>query len=89
VDLTSSQNPSTAGQSVTFTATIVPQYSGTPCGKVTFKYGSMTLGKVALVDGVASVTTSALPSGTDTIKANFTGDANFAPNSATLAQMVD
>jgi hypothetical protein len=89
VDLTSSQNPSTAGQSVTFTATIVPQYSGTPGGKVTFKYGSMTLGKVTLVDGVASVTTSALPSGTDTINANFTGDANFAPNSATLVQMVD
>jgi Bacterial Ig-like domain (group 3) len=89
VDLTSSQNPSTAGQSVTFTATIVPQYSGTPGGKVTFKYGSMSLGKVTLVDGVASVTTSALPSGTDTIEANFSGDANFAPSSATLAQMVD
>src|SRR5205823_7209887 len=43
--VTSSLNPSTVGQSVTFTATI-SRPSGTPSGTVTFKDGGTTLGKI-------------------------------------------
>ena len=41
--LTSSQNPSTYGQPVTFTATVAPQFSGTPTGSVVFKDGAKTI----------------------------------------------
>jgi Bacterial Ig-like domain (group 3) len=89
VTLTSSQNPSTFGQSVTFTATVAAEFSGTPAGKVTFKDGSTTLGIVALASGVATFTTPSVTSGTHTIKALYGGGADFSANSATLTQTVN
>ena len=41
--IASSSNPSSFGQSVTFTATVTPQGSGTPTGTVTFTYWRTTL----------------------------------------------
>jgi hypothetical protein len=61
--LTSSQNPSKVGLSVTFTATVTPEFSGTPTGNVTFKDGTKTLGTVTLSGGTAKFTTSALTHG--------------------------
>jgi len=89
VTLTSSANPSTSGQSVTFTATAHPQFSGTPTGKVTFKDGSATLATVTLAGGVATFTTSSLSSGAHTITARYGGSADFVASSATLTQTVD
>jgi Bacterial Ig-like domain (group 3) len=70
-------------------STVVPQYSGTPTGKVKFKNGSKNLGTVALVDGVASLTTSTLRSGSNTITASYDGGADFGGSSMTLTQTVE
>ena len=87
--LTSSANPSTVGESVTFTATVSPEYSGTPTGSVTFKNGTTTLGTVTLSAGVAKYTTSTLTSGTHTITATYGGSTSFSGSSASLTQTVN
>jgi hypothetical protein len=84
----SSQNPSTYGQPVTFTATITPQYSGTPTGTVTFQDGTTILKTVTLNGGIASYTTSTLVQGTHTITAIYNGDTSFIGSSAFLTQTV-
>ncbi len=85
--IASSKNPSTKGTAVTFTATVTA--SGiTPTGTVTFMYGSTTLGSAALSGGKASISTTALPSGTDTVTANFSASTNFLASSASLQQTV-
>jgi uncharacterized repeat protein (TIGR03803 family) len=88
--LSSSQNPSSYGQSVMFTATVTPQYSGTPTGSVTFYNGIATLGSAALVNGVASYTTTKLAVGTATITAEYKGSSSFlASTSTALSQVVN
>ena len=52
--LSSSQNPSVFGASVTFTTTVTAA-SGTPSGTVTFKDGATTLGTGTLAGGVATL----------------------------------
>ena len=74
----SSVNPSTFGQSVSFTAT-VSSSSGVPIGLVTFKDGATSLGTVTLnASGQASFSTAALSVGTHTITAAYGGSVNFA-----------
>src|SRR5215472_16505782 len=90
--LASSMSPSTYGQPVTFTATVVPSSgSVTPTGLVTFKDGSTTLGSSALnTSGVATLSTSALTSGGHSITATYSGDATFNGGaSAVLNQTVN
>jgi hypothetical protein len=75
--LTASAALVTPGQSVTFTATVVPQSgSNVPTGMVTFLDGT-TLGQGTLnASGVATFTTTALPVGTQSITASYAGDSN-------------
>jgi len=88
--LSSSLNPSTFGQSVTFTATVSPHYSGAPTGSVTFKQGTMKLAMVTLSGGVANYTTATLAAGTKSITAIYNGDTNFtASTSAALSQVIN
>ena len=87
--LASSQNPSTSGQSVTFTATVKPQFTGTPTGSVTFKDGATTLGAVTLSAGVGKYITSALTKGTHSISATYDGDTNFKTSTVSLTQTVN
>ena len=87
--LVSSANPSTVGESVTFTATVVPQFNGTPAGTVTFKNGTVTLGAVTLSDGTAAFTTATLAKGAHTITATYGGSSAFKTSSATLTQTVN
>jgi hypothetical protein len=88
--LMSSLNPSTVGQSVTFTATVTPNGSGTPTGSVTFKDGGATLGSANLSGGEASYSTSSLSAGTHSITAVYGGDTNFsASTSSALSQNVN
>ncbi|HEX7925754.1 MAG TPA: Ig-like domain repeat protein, partial [Bradyrhizobium sp.] len=85
--VTSSLNPSTPGQSVTFTATVT---GASPTGTVQFKDGAAILGTVALAGGVASLTTSSLSTGGHSITAVYGGDANnTASTSAALTQTVN
>jgi Bacterial Ig-like domain (group 3)/FG-GAP repeat len=49
--ITSSSNPSTYGQSVTFSAVVTPKGSGTPTGMVTFSECSTILGMSPVTGG--------------------------------------
>jgi Bacterial Ig-like domain (group 3)/FG-GAP-like repeat len=91
--LTSSPNPSTVQQTVTFKAligtTVKSSATGTPTGSVTFRDGNSTLATVTLQKGAASFQTSALSAGTHKITAAYSGDGNFNPNvSVVLSQVV-
>jgi uncharacterized protein (TIGR03437 family) len=88
--LVSSANPSTYGQSVTFTAT-VNTASGTPTGTVTFKDGAATIGSGTLnASRQAAFTATALSTGSHSITAVYAGDANFdGSTSAAVAQVTN
>jgi hypothetical protein len=92
--LVSSVNPSTVGQSVTFTATVSAATSGAPTGTVTFMDGAtpLSIGTIATVGGnqVATFTTSALDAGAHQITAVYSGDANYlGSTSSVVTQTVD
>jgi autotransporter-associated beta strand protein len=91
--LTSSVNPSTPGQSVTFTATVAPAPGpGTPTGTVTFFVDGVQQGAPVGLNGSeqASFTTSTLSAGSHTITARYNPDANanFSGSANTLNQTV-
>lgn len=86
--LSSSPNPSTYGQAVTFTATIASA-GPTPTGKVLFKNGTESMGLATLSGGVATLTRSNLAVGSHSITAEYSGDANSDKStSSVLDQMV-
>jgi DNA-binding beta-propeller fold protein YncE len=60
------------GVSVQLTATVSSSL-GAPPGSVTFTYGTNILGTVALSNGSAQITTTALPPGSDTLTASYSG----------------
>jgi len=78
--LTASPNPVQTGANITLSATVKKSSgSGTPTGKVAFKYGSDTLATVALnSSGVATLIapTTGYPVATYGITADYEGDAN-------------
>jgi len=84
--LTSSANPSSADQPVTFTATVTPVGA---TGSVNFYDGAVSLGTVALTGGTATFTTSTLSVATHTVTARYSGDATYSSGaSASLSQVV-
>jgi poly(3-hydroxybutyrate) depolymerase len=86
----SSLNPANVNEPVTFTATVLPEYSGSPTGKVSFYNGSTKLAGETLVNGTASYTSSTLPAGTDQITALYAGNTSFLTStSADLSQGVE
>jgi hypothetical protein len=88
--LTSSLNPSTYGQSVTFTAHVTPSSSGTPTGSVGFYAGSTLLGTVTLSGSdTATLTTSALGGGANSMSAVYSGDSIYLTSTGTLTQNVN
>jgi len=88
--VTSSINPSSFGQSVTFTATVTGS-GGPPTGTVTFKDGATTLGTGPLNgSGQATFATNALTGGSHAITAVYGGGINFSSStSSVLMQAVD
>ncbi len=91
--LTSSADPASFGQAVTFTAAVVSVAGGTPTGTVTFTdtdgtvLGTATLSVVNGSDE-ATLATAALAVGSHTITATYGGDGNFAGSSATMLQVI-
>jgi autotransporter-associated beta strand protein len=78
------------GQSVTLTATVAPVSSGfgTPTGTVDFKNGAIDLGSGTLnSSGVATVNTTALPTGANAVTAVYSGDPTFAMSTAPSASV--
>jgi autotransporter-associated beta strand protein len=87
--VTSNNNPSTAGQSVTLTASfgvLVPAVTGT----VSFYDGATLLGASTVNgSGVATLTLSTLGAGSHSITAQYSGDSTYgASTSAVLGQSV-
>ena len=85
--LTSSVNPSTVGQAVTFTARITSP-TVIPSGPVTFKAGTTVLGTVQLSSGKAIFTTSTLPEGSTVVKVTYNGNSNIKGSSASVTETV-
>ena len=85
--LTSSPNPSTQGQAVTFTAAITSP-TGTAQGPVTFTAGKTVLGTAQLNSGHAKLTISSLAVGSTKVTATYYGDSNIAKSSASVTQTV-
>ena len=86
--LTATPNPSFLGQSVTLTASVT---GASPTGTVQFVDGAANLGApVALIGGVATLTTSTLSVDSHLITAVYGGDAgNLASASPTLTLTVN
>jgi hypothetical protein len=85
--LTSSPNPSAAGQAVTFTAQVSPAAA---TGSIQFVDGTTVIGAAAISGGAASFTAPALAVGTHGITAVYNGDVNYAASSsATITQTVN
>lgn len=87
--ITSSVNPSTASQSVTFTVSVAPQFAGVPTGTVKLTLGTTVLTTLTLANGTASYATTTLPSGSDAIKAAYSGSGNFTGSSVSITQTVN
>jgi len=76
-------NPSSVqvGLSVALTATVSPNTGG---GTVTFSDGGQALcAGVQITSGTATCNTAALPAGTDTVTATYSGDSRFMGSSGT------
>jgi hypothetical protein len=87
VTVSSSGNPSLAGEAVTFTAT-VSGAAGMPAGSVQFAFGGTPVGSPVALDagGVATTTTTSLAVGPHSVTATYGGDATYAAGAAgTLA----
>jgi autotransporter-associated beta strand protein len=85
--LGSSPNPSTAGSTVTFTAT-VSSGAGAPAGNVVFLANATPFSTNALVGGVAAASTAALPSGTNTVAAQYAPQGDYLGSLDSLQQVV-
>jgi hypothetical protein len=85
--VTSSLNPATFGQPVTFTASVS---GNSPTGTVQFMDGTSTLGApITLTAGSAGLTTSSLAGGTHSITAVYSGDVSNTPStSAVLSEVI-
>jgi hypothetical protein len=92
--LSSAPNPSSYGQTVTFTATVSPtDGQGTVSFVTTTGKYKLTLCPHQSLSQVAgsyqaSCTTSSLAPGTHTVVATYSGDTNYSGSSATLKQTV-
>lgn len=79
--LASSQNPSSFGQSVTFTATVTAS-GRTPTGTVSFNDNGTPIGTAPLSAGVAAFSISTLAVGSHSITAGYGGGGNFGPSTS-------
>ena len=74
--LASSLNPALVNELVTYTATVASQYSGAVMGTVVFQDGGSRVATVTIVGNHAEYTTKYSKSGTHSITATYSGDAN-------------
>jgi hypothetical protein len=76
------------GSSVTLTATVVNSVSTAITGTVTFYYnGSTVLGSGTVSSGIATLATTALPLGTDSVYAVYNGDSINATSTSSTSQV--
>jgi Bacterial Ig-like domain (group 3)/FG-GAP-like repeat len=84
--LVAAPSPAIAGQVVTLTATIAPTPTGAPLGSVSFYQGATLLGVGTVsVAGVATFSTSTLPTGADSLTAIYSGNTTSATSTSAAA----
>lgn len=94
-EIQSSQNPSIAGQSVTFTATVTgTATNGVPNGPITFNFGDgdqvTLLPIVGASNSVATIAHTFTTAGSKSVTATYGGDGpNYTGSSASLTQTVN
>jgi hypothetical protein len=91
--ISSSLNPSTAGAPVTLSVLVSPPANlngvPTPSGTVILTDGTNMLGSGSLNDsGIFQVTTSALPTGTHSVLAQYSGDTFYAASTSVVFSQV-
>jgi len=87
--LSASSSTLTAGQTVTFSATVTAPGHSIPSGTVTFTSGSLNLGTVPLnSSGQASITTSSMTPGTYSVVASYTGQQSSMPSQSSPVSVV-
>lgn len=79
--LSSNSTSPTAGQAITFTATISGSNSS---GTVTFKRGGVAVGTSAVTAGTASLVTSAFETGSYDVTAEYSGDSANLPSTSSI-----
>ena len=88
--LSSSVNPSSFNQPITFTATLQLTSTGTPTGAVTFYDGPNSIGTGTVANNSAQLTIPGSSLGAHSITAVYSGDANFSGStSSALSQVVN
>ena len=83
LSLGGSDDPSTSGQPVTFTASVFPATGSGETGAVRFSYNGTIIGSALVSNGEATLTTATLPIGTGSVTATYGGDANFVGSTTT------
>jgi hypothetical protein len=77
INVTSTANPSTYGNSVTFNITVAGT-GAVPTGTVTITDGGTTLGTETLNNGTASLTLDTLTAGSHNLSFTYSGDSNYS-----------
>ena len=67
---------------LTATVTVISPGTGTPSNTVEFFTGTTSLGSASLSNGTATLATTALPVGANSITADYAGDTNFAKSTS-------
>ena len=78
IAVTASPNPSAYGQSVTLTATVTSGAPGGPTGRVTFNNAGALLGTATLAAGRATLATTKLNIGSNSVTGTYNGDSQSA-----------
>jgi hypothetical protein len=83
--LSSPTSTANSGDQIVLTATITPATTGAvPTGSVDFTISGTSIGSAQVQnDGTASLTITTLPAGSDSIVANYGGDATYAGSAST------
>ena len=82
---------SSVSQPVTLTATLDQFFAQNhyASGSVMFTSGTLNLGSASVINGVATLTTTVLPAGTDKLTATYPGDTNFVASTASVTEIVN
>ena len=89
--VTTSANPSLAGQPVTFAATVLsqnPSAPGTPAGSIVFSENGAVLLSAPLIGASATYTTTSLAIGSHNIKAAFVPTNSFTRSFGSITQQI-
>jgi flagellar hook assembly protein FlgD len=89
--LSASANPAVFGQQVSWVATVSSAVAGagTPTGTITFTVDGVQEATVALTNGQATLTSTALSVGSHSVTASYSGDGDFLSSTAGLSQVVN